>query len=101
MSGRSSSSTEPESGVRNLCDRALTAFGLASVRRRSELAALRLLIRGSKAAQVGKGRTVAVPRGLRIRPVALLEAWLTAGGIGEAVVLVTMQRAIILLRLRG
>jgi len=94
----------PEAGTRNLRDRALIAFGLASAMRRSELAALRLehlarvddglrvLIPRSKTDQEGEGRTIAVPRGLRIRPLALLEAWLDAGGITEGFVFRRMRK---------
>lgn len=94
----------PEAGARNLRDRALIAFGLASAMRRSELAALRLehltraedgvrvLIPKSKTDQEGEGRTIAVPRGLRIRPLALLEAWLAAGGITEGFVFRRMRK---------
>ncbi|AWU98071.1 site-specific integrase [Azospirillum ramasamyi] len=85
----------PESGLRNLRDRALLAFGLATAMRRSELAALRVehltwtrdgvdvLVPLSKTDQEGKGAVIAVPRGLRIRPVLLLETWLGASGITE------------------
>lgn len=94
----------PETGARNLRDRALIAFGLASAMRRSELAALRLehltraedglrvLIPKSKTDQEGEGRTIAVPRGLRIRPLALLEAWLQTGGITEGFVFRRMRK---------
>jgi len=85
----------PAEGMRNLRDRALLSFGLASAMRRSELAALRVEhltwttdgvevgIPQSKADQEGLGVTIAVPRGLRIRPVAALEAWLAAAGIAD------------------
>ncbi|WP_448207480.1 site-specific integrase [Azospirillum sp. sgz302134] len=94
----------PETGARNLRDRALIAFGLASAMRRSELAALRfehltraedglrVLIPKSKTDQEGEGRTIAVPRGLRIRPLALLEAWLQAGGVTEGFVFRRMRK---------
>jgi len=94
----------PESGARNLRDRALLAFGLASAMRRSELAALRVGdlkwtadgvevdIPRSKGDQEGVGATVAVPRGLRIRPVAALEAWLAAAGIQDGPVFRQVRR---------
>jgi site-specific recombinase XerD len=83
----------PGGTVRDLRDRALLLVGLASAMRRSELVALdgadvewvedgiRLRIRRSKTDQEGFGRVVAVPRGLRLRPVKALEEWLDAARI--------------------
>ena len=63
--------------------------------RRSELAALqvedltetsegyRVLIRRSKTDQEGQGQVIVIPRGLRIRPVEAVQAWLQAAGITE------------------
>lgn len=74
-------------------DAALLGIGFAAALRRSELVAieveditfvddgLRLLIRRSKTDQTGEGAEIAVIRGVRIRPVAALQAWLTASGI--------------------
>jgi hypothetical protein len=45
----------------------------------------RVLIRRSKTDQEGAGQEVAIPRGLKLCPVASLQAWLTAAGITEAV----------------
>jgi integrase len=76
-----------------LRDRALLSFGFASAMRRSEIVALqvedltwvddgvRVLIRKSKTDQEGKGQEIAVPRGLKLCPVAALQAWLAAANI--------------------
>jgi hypothetical protein len=40
-----------------------------------------VLIRRSKTDQVGAGQEIVVPRGLRIRPVEAVQAWLTAAKI--------------------
>jgi integrase len=74
-------------------DRTLLAFGMASAMRRSELAALvvgdltetpdglHVLIRRSKTDQEGAGQVIAVPRGAKLRPVELLQAWLARAEI--------------------
>jgi site-specific recombinase XerD len=74
-------------------DRALVTFGLASALRRSELSALvvddlipakdgyRVVIRRSKTDQEGEGQEIAVPRGLKLRPVEAMERWLEAASI--------------------
>jgi site-specific recombinase XerD len=79
-------------------DRALLALGFAAALRRSELVALdradlrrvpeglRVTIRRSKTDQDGRGAEIAVPEGRRLRPVALVEAWLAAAGILEGAV---------------
>jgi len=84
--------------LRDHRDRALIALGMAAALRRSELVALRvedlqrvteglrLRIRQSKTDQDGAGQIVAVPNGKRLRPVALVEAWLQAVGIGDGFV---------------
>ena len=76
-------------------DRALLAFGFAGAFRRSELVALqvadleevadgyRVTIRRSKTDQTGEGAEIVVPRGLKIRPVAAVQAWLQAAGIED------------------
>ncbi|MBT2246270.1 tyrosine-type recombinase/integrase [Sphingobium sp. BHU LFT2] len=73
-------------------DRAVLAIGMAAALRRSELVALavddvellpeglRLLIGRSKTDQAGEGYVVAIPEGRRIRPKALLLAWIEAAG---------------------
>jgi len=78
-----------------LRDRALLALGFAGAFRRSELVALRVedltvsadgfrvMIRRSKTDQEGAGQEIAILRGVRIRPVAAVEAWLAASGITE------------------
>ncbi len=81
--------------LRSVRDRALLAFGMAGAFRRSELVALRLAdvehvpeglrvtVRRSKTDQDGAGATIAIPEGRRLRPKALLEAWLERGGIAD------------------
>lgn len=76
-------------------DRALLVIGMAAALRRSELAALRLgdiarvpeglrvTIRRSKTDQEGAGATIAIPDGQRLRPKALLEAWIEMAGIPD------------------
>jgi integrase len=85
----------PEHTLIGLRDRALISFGLASAMRRSELCALqvedltwvddgvRVLIRRSKTDQEGEGQEIAIPRGLKLCPVAALQAWLAAAQITE------------------
>ncbi|MHB0734250.1 MAG: integrase [Azospirillum brasilense] len=82
-------------GLREVRDRALLAFGMASAMRRSELVALdmadiarglrglRVTIRRSKTDQEGKGVTIAVPEGRRLRPVARLQEWIERAGIAD------------------
>lgn len=79
--------------LRDQRDRALIALGMAAALRRSELVALRvedlervteglrIRITRSKTDQEGAGQVVAVPNGKRLRPVALVEAWMEAAGI--------------------
>lgn len=79
--------------LRSVRDRALLAFGMAGAFRRSELVALRLTdvsfvpeglrvtIVRSKTDQDGAGVVIAIPEGRRLRPKALLKAWITDGGI--------------------
>jgi hypothetical protein len=74
--------------LRDHRDRALIALGMAAALRRSGLAALRvedlardtqglrIRIARSETDQQGAGQVVAVPHGRRLRPVALLDAWL-------------------------
>jgi site-specific recombinase XerD len=76
-----------------LRDRALLALRFAGAFRRSELIALRVedltevpdgyhvRITRSKTDQTGKGQEIVIPRGLKIRPVQALQAWLQAAGI--------------------
>lgn len=79
-------------GLRAVRDRALLAIGMAAALRRSELVALELghvglvpkgleiLIARSKTDQDREGATIAIPEGTRIRPKALLLAWIAAAG---------------------
>ncbi len=74
-------------------DRAMLLLGFAGAFRRSELVALqvadlafepdgvRVLIRRSKADQEGHGQEIAILSGTKLRPVAALQAWLTAASI--------------------
>jgi integrase len=79
-------------GVR---DRALIAVGFACALRRSELVALRvedlepvadglrITITRSKTDQTGKGQVIALPRGVHMRPVEALQAWLETASVSE------------------
>ncbi len=81
--------------LRSVRDRAVLAFGMAGAFRRSELVALRLAdiervpeglrvtIRRSKTDQDGAGATIAIPEGRRLRPRALLDAWLEQGKVSD------------------
>ena len=81
--------------LRSVRDRAVLAFGMAGAFRRSELVALRfanvewvkegmrVTIRRSKTDQDGAGATIAIPEGRRLRPKALLEAWVGQGGVTD------------------
>lgn len=81
--------------LRDARDRALLAIGMGGAFRRSELVAIdvrhisreirgiEILIPHAKSDQEGKSATVAVPNGQRIKPVALLDAWLALAGIDE------------------
>lgn len=79
-------------GLRATRDRAILAIGMAAALRRSEIVALdldhvgivpeglRLTIARSKTDRVGAGVVIAIPEGSRIRPKALLLAWMAAAG---------------------
>lgn len=79
-------------GLRSERDRAVLALGMAAALRRSEIVALTLddielvaeglkvIVRGSKTDQERAGVVIAVPEGRRIRPKALLLAWMAAAG---------------------
>lgn len=79
-------------GLRAVRDRAILAIGMAAALRRSEIVALavdhvalvpeglRLTITRSKTDQAGAGAVIAIPEGARIRPKALLLAWMAAAG---------------------
>lgn len=83
------------SDLAGLRDRAIILLGFAAALRRSELVALDVSdvarhpkgivvnLRRSKTDQVGAGTKKAVPHGHRLKPVAALDAWLAAAGIGE------------------
>ena len=85
----------PGDDLRSVRDRALLAFGMAGAFRRSELVALRftdlervpeglrVTIRRSKTDQDGAGATIAIPEGRRLRPKALLDAWLDRAAITD------------------
>ncbi len=76
-------------GLRAVRDRAILAIGMAAALRRSEVVALtvdditlvpegiRLTIARSKSDQTRQGAVIAIPEGSRIRPKALLLAWMT------------------------
>ncbi|WP_081974573.1 site-specific integrase [Sphingomonas taxi] len=79
-------------GLRAVRDRAILAVGMAAALRRSEIVALgvehvglvpeglRLTIARSKTDRAGAGAVIAIPEGSRIRPKALLLAWMAAAG---------------------
>jgi integrase len=81
--------------LRGFRDRALLLLGFAGAFRRSELAALtvadlepneaglRVTVRRSKTDQEGKGQTVAILAGTRLKPVDAVSRWLEAAGISE------------------
>ena len=85
-------------------DRALLALGFSGAFRRSELVALtvedlqdapdglRVTIRRSKTDQEGQGVTIAIPRGVRVRPVEAVRDWLEAAGITEGPVFRAISR---------
>jgi integrase len=85
-------------------DRAILALGFAGAFRRSELVALqvtdleevadgyRVTIRRSKTDQTGEGVEIVIPRGLKIRPVAAVQAWLQAAGITEGTLFRAVRR---------
>ncbi len=87
----------PGDDLRSVRDRALLAFGMAGAFRRSELVALqladvewvkeglRVTIRRGKTDQEGAGATIAIPEGRRLRPKALLEAWVAQAGITDGI----------------
>ena len=82
-------------GLRAMRDRAILAVGMAAALRRSEIVALdvahvgivpeglRLTIARSKTDRTGQGAVIALPEGSRIRPKALLLAWMAAAGHQE------------------
>ncbi len=82
-------------GLRAVRDRAILAIGMAAALRRSEIVALqvdhvgivpeglRLTIARSKTDQARQGAVIAIPEGSRIRPKALMLAWMAAAGHGE------------------
>ena len=82
-------------GLRAVRDRAILAIGMAAALRRSEIVALavehvgivpeglRLTIARSKTDQGGQGAVIAIPEGSRIRPKALLLAWMAVAGHGD------------------
>lgn len=81
--------------LRSVRDRAVLALGMAAALRRSEIVSLtledielvpqglKILIRGSKTDQERAGATIAIPEGRRIRPKALLLAWMEAAAHQE------------------
>lgn len=87
-------------GLIDLRDRALLLVGFAAALRRSELARLEvadvertprgllLRVREGKGDRTRRGETVAVPRGTVRDPVAALDAWLEAAGIGRGPIFV-------------
>ena len=52
----------------------------------------RVLIRRSKTDQTGEGQEIAIPRGLRIRPVEAVQTWLQAAGISDGLLFRAVHR---------
>ena len=48
--------------------------------------------RRSKTGQTGEEQEIVIPRGLRIRPVEAVQAWLQAAGISEGLLFRAIQR---------
>ncbi|WP_267414539.1 MULTISPECIES: site-specific integrase [unclassified Sphingomonas] len=92
-------------GLRAVRDRAILAIGMAAALRRSEIVALelghvgivpeglRLTIARSKTDQARAGAVIAIPEGVRIRPKALLLAWMAAAGHGDGFLFRRLSRA--------
>jgi integrase len=86
---------ECDASLIGIRDRALVALGFAGAFRRAELVALggedlepsdegfRVRIRRSKTDQEGKGATIAIPRGYKLKPVEAVERWLEVSGITD------------------
>ncbi len=91
-------------GLRALRDRAILAIGMAGALRRSEIAALqvehiglvpegiRVTIAHSKTDQARQGIVIAIPEGSRLRPKALLLAWMDAAGHVEGPLFLRLSR---------
>ncbi|MGI4807390.1 MAG: site-specific integrase [Janthinobacterium lividum] len=85
-------------------DGALLALGFAGAFRRSELIALevvdltfeaeglRVHIRHSKTDQEGRGQEIAIPRGIKLRPVTAVQDWMKAAGLKEGPLLRSIDR---------
>ena len=90
-------------------DAAVVAVGFAAALRRSEICALEVAdvefvrrgqdvsgmfvhIRRSKMDQAGRGQTIAVPEGERIRPVGRLLEWLAVSGVDRGPLFRTLRR---------
>lgn len=92
-------------GLRAMRDRAILAIGMAAALRRSEIVALkvehvgivpeglRLTIARSKTDRAGMGAVIAIPEGSRIRPKALLLAWMAAAGHAEGALFRRLSRS--------
>lgn len=92
-------------GLRAVRDRAVLAIGMAAALRRSEIVALqvdhvgivpeglRLTIARSKTDRVGAGAVIAIPEGSRLRPKALLLAWMAAAGHADGALFRRLSRS--------
>lgn len=95
----------PADTLAGLRDRAMLAIGFGAALRRSELVALavedleevpeglRLTVRRSKTDQAGEGRTIAIPAGIRLRPMAAVRTWLDAAQITTGPVFRSINKA--------
>ena len=92
-------------GLHGKRDAAVLSLGFAAALRRSELCQLRtedlerkgdegmmINLRRSKTDARGTGQKVAVLKGKTVRPVAHVEDWLQASGIGDGFVFQTLLR---------
>lgn len=96
-------------GLRAVRDRAILAIGMAAALRRSEIVGLnvehvgivpeglRLRIVHSKTDQARQGAVIAIPEGSRIRPKALLLAWMAAAGHCEGALFRRLTRGDVLM----
>ena len=69
--------------LRGKRDKALLLLGFAGAFRRSELSALKIIIRQSKTDQEAQGQEIAIYKGVRLRPVEAVKEWLEAAHLTD------------------
>ncbi|GAN96559.1 phage DNA recombinase [Komagataeibacter europaeus NBRC 3261] len=91
--------------VKGKRDRAILSLGFAGAFRRSELVSLevadiqmmeggaQVTIRKSKTDQEGKGQTIGILEGTRLRPLASVQEWMSAAGIIDGIVFQRLSKA--------